>query len=509
MKKLMRMFLLASLAITAGSVWGITLDNFDYANQAALDAAYPISYYDPAGGYTTQIFLSTADKAEGSAALELTLSYPTARIWHTVSVTKTFATPVDLSNAKRFSIWIKGDPNLENTGGDAKCIWLTSFFGSNGAEMRYVDWDGSDITTNNWHKASWTMANIDMEENPWGHYYLPPNMDAVASLQLTIEINENEADTTSVYFDDYEYYNTSSLVNDVVFDDFEGYATTSALQAAWSTAPGTAPDTVTVQLSTAQKHAGSNAMNANLFINDYWMNTHFYKEFATPINASDYHFIKFWFKGDATSVPNQTDEWNAFYIYLSDTAGSWINHKLNDSINDTTWNCYYVELADQKYDFSSWSDIIGPFVEEYWDPAGSTSTTDVSVINRLGFTYQLNRASNPTAPLTFSVYFDDITFVQNTSNDLSANVSVINAAPSSAAIPITVSGGAAPYTWSLSTAALGTLSATSGTSVTFTPGAVQIQGTLTITDADDQTVVIPVNITPTWAPLAKDWALME
>jgi hypothetical protein len=80
----------------------------------------------------------------------------------------------------------------------------------------------------------------------------------------------------------------------------------------------------------------------------------------------------------------------------------------------------------------------------------------------------------------------------------------INVAPGSAAVTVTVSGGQAPYTWSLSTSALGTLNTTSGATVSFTPGSVNISGTLTVSDNVGQSASIEVVITPTAAPLAKE-----
>lgn len=510
MKNLMRLLVIVSLVITAGSAWGVTIDDFNYADQAALQSAYTTTFTGASGDCSVTLELSTVDKVEGSGAMKVSLSYATSQIWQYVYMTKDLSTSIDLSNAKRFSIWIKGDSNLQKDDPtlDAKCVLVSSIYGSTGYPIRYVNWSGSEFTTSSWHKASWTITDSGVEENPWSGYGGKPNLTNIQKLDLAIEINEYSPNSTILYFDDFECYEASSLVNEEIFDDFEGYANDSELQAAWAALPASAADTITIQLSTAEKQVGAKAMNANLFINDYWANSRIYKQTATSRDLSNARFVKFWLKGDDTTIPNKVDEWNAFFIYVTDTAGSWARATLQDAVNETAWNCYYAELAVLKYNYPGWG-IVGPFDEEYWDPAGSASVTDLTAVNGIGFTYNLNRASNPTAPFTFNLFFDDISFLASTTNDLVADTYAINAPPSGTPVTVNVSGGLAPYTWTLSAPSLGTLSASSGASVTFTPAAAEAFGTLTITDSDDQSVVIPVAVTPTSAPLARDWALME
>lgn len=79
---------------------------------------------------------------------------------------------------------------------------------------------------------------------------------------------------------------------------------------------------------------------------------------------------------------------------------------------------------------------------------------------------------------------------------------------------LNITAGVAPYTWSFSssstvlTSAVGSLSASTGSTVTFTATAV---GTAKVycTSSDAQQKEITVTVVPTAAPLAKDWSLME
>ena len=82
----------------------------------------------------------------------------------------------------------------------------------------------------------------------------------------------------------------------------------------------------------------------------------------------------------------------------------------------------------------------------------------------------------------------------------------ISTNPGAAAIQLVAAGGTAPYTWSLSTAALGTLNTTSGATVQFTPTAslITISGTVNVSDNNGKTNVATVFITPTEAPLARE-----
>jgi hypothetical protein len=79
---------------------------------------------------------------------------------------------------------------------------------------------------------------------------------------------------------------------------------------------------------------------------------------------------------------------------------------------------------------------------------------------------------------------------------------------------LNITAGVAPYTWSFSssstvlTSAIGSLSASTGSTVTFTATAV---GTAKVycTSSDAQQKVITLTVVPTAAPLARDWSLME
>jgi len=79
---------------------------------------------------------------------------------------------------------------------------------------------------------------------------------------------------------------------------------------------------------------------------------------------------------------------------------------------------------------------------------------------------------------------------------------------------LNITAGVAPYTWSFSTSstvltsAIGSLSASTGSTVTFTSTAV---GTAKVycTSSDAQQKVITLTVVPTAAPLARDWSLME
>lgn len=75
--------------------------------------------------------------------------------WYYMKITKTFPSPIDISSARRFSMWLKGDPAA-----DGDCLWYIRFFSQNGRVFRYVHGGGLAVD-GTWKQVSFDL--IDME----------------------------------------------------------------------------------------------------------------------------------------------------------------------------------------------------------------------------------------------------------------------------------------------------------------------------------------------------------
>lgn len=100
-------------------------------------------------------------------------------------------------------------------------------------------------------------------------------------------------------------------------------------------------------------------------------------------------------------------------------------------------------------------------------------------------------------------YLDNITFSSSSIVPYITPSSIVGIKPGGQQV-FTVNGGEAPFSWSLSTTGIGVLNTTSGNTVTFTSSSTYGSVTLTLTDANNMSSSVTINIVPTSAPLYKD-----
>ena len=492
------LLLAVMLACLLSSGFATVIDDFNFTTQAQVDSTYSIGYYDPAVS-TLTLSLSTTDKQAGSSAVKATYSWPTNKPWYSAWFTKTLSTPLDMSNAQRFTIWTKGDAWLSDTSSQSidgtRIMWYIDFYGTSGYCLEYDDWTGTNIQNSAWKQATFYLT--DLRENPWAGYGGKPNMNNINRIDINLQVNSYSPGSTNIYFDDFEYFTNSAKVGESLIDNYD-FATDSAVKATWQPYNVSAGDAITASLSTTSKNSGTSAVFFNITCADYWMNVQNRKTLPANINIANTSFVKVWMKGDAANISTTA---NSLWLFFGDTSGSWIRGGNTSPLNSSSWECYDFEFGIDEFNAYY---IRGPFAEYDWDPAGQTSVTDLTNINTIGWSYVWNMGANPAAPVNLKFYVDDMSFVYSTTINLIVNPFSLSVRPSSSAVTLNVVSGVAPYTWSLSTVALGTLSATSGASVNYTPGAVTVSGNIIVTDSVGQVTNVPVSITPTSAPMASD-----
>jgi hypothetical protein len=493
--------ILFSLFITvvglASFSYAITIDTFDYPTNAALTTAYAITNSD--GALSSSISISTTEKHSGTAAMQWVFNYASGKQYQYSSLTKTLSAPLDLTNAKKFSIWVKGDPTNIPSPGTHRVIWIVWLYSANGATYRYVNWDGVDISHSDWTKITWNLTN--MEEYQYAFYIDKPQLNDITQISLTMMVDETNAGSITAYFDDWEYYNGDSNIGTQTLEDFN-YPTNAALTTAWLTASWSAKDTVSRQLSTTYKVEGSGAINLTYNMYDAWWYMFCWKTLPTPVDMSNISYFTLWEKGDGNLAASTAAHWLNFY--LEDTAGNRVASQFNSAAITTTWNCYWFQFLTGSYD--TYYNPSGPFLQDPYDADESLNNFDATQVSRIGILYQLNNSDGSDLRYDLNIFVDDIVAGFSTSNPMLTTPSIIGAHPGGAGIPITLTGGAAPFAWTI-TPGIGTLSLTTGTNVTYTPAAVQTTGNITITDAGDDQLIIPVTVKPTSAPLAPDMAI--
>jgi hypothetical protein len=214
------------------------------------------------------------------------------------------------------------------------------------------------------------------------------------------------------------------------------------------------------------------------------------------------------------------------YLYLIGTTELYNTVINNNTLySDTAAGAFYGEVfapSSAYTTFANWTSLFGADVNsQEIDPFVTTPSAWISHDNLHFNPYVASASAAPMAAATPIAFIT--TDIDNQTRSLSSPWRGCDelftspfVTPSSLLVhpsmvtPIIVAGGIAPYTWSLSTSVLGSLNTLSGTSVNFTAGAVQISGTITVTDSSvpAQSAAVSVTVNPTSAPLANDIILV-
>ncbi|MFB3897143.1 MAG: hypothetical protein ACE14V_12650 [bacterium] len=472
------------------------LEGFNYATDGDIQAAWLVSGNDLAYGAAT-VYTSLSGQQEGSGAAKIVYNY-SGKQYYEVAISKGFTTPLDLSDAKKFSFWI----NVEGDEASRDSVeWYIRFRTPDNYTWRYVDWSGLGAV--GWKKIEISAAAMEPDRwvyGTWGAYQDNPIISQVTSISFLLQQKYNMAPgIATVYLDDLEYETADPSFGQIAVEQFN-YADNSALQADWLvTIPVDTPGFVLTISTSDNKVEGSTAMRLDYHIVDYWRNVKAEKTLAQPVDFSVVSCFKMWVYGDY-SIPT-TQPLMMFNLQDVNTCNA--NARIRYSLKTSMWQCIWIQ---NKYALNTTASTVSPFFQDQWDAGGALGDLDPSQVQKIGLYTQ---GSRHYEEFSFTCYVDDIIAgFPITPFSVAAGSGTISIGAST---PLSAADGIGPYTWSLSSTAsvtstaIGYIDGTSGSVVTFystETGGVDIY----CWDSNIPATMLSahVSVVPTAAPLYKD-----
>jgi hypothetical protein len=177
---------------------------------------------------------NTADKMQGAGSVALTYNY-SGNLYYEVGITKTFSSPVDLSDAQEILVDIKGDANSESD-----LIWYGIIRDGYGQSFKMyagaIEENGKTLhapKADGWKTYTFSVAELNW--NNWGNAaFVPARLNDIVSVTFFLQYQSGDAaDTTTVLFDNLRYNTTTTRVSTTVIDTFD-YAGDTELTTAWN-----------------------------------------------------------------------------------------------------------------------------------------------------------------------------------------------------------------------------------------------------------------------------------
>lgn len=472
------------------------IESFDYASDGEIQAAWIVAGNDIGVGSAT-VYTSLSDKQEGTGAAKFVYNY-SGRQWYEAYMRKNLTTPIDLSEAKRFSFWInvEGDDLARDN-----VFWYLRFYTPNNHVWRYVDWVG--LGAAGWKQMNFSALAMEPDRwvsGSWGAYGDSAIISQVTAIQILLQQKAGipaTPGTATVYFDDMQYYTDNPAMGQTAIDRFN-YADNSSLQAEWLvTIPTDTPGFVLAVSTSSNMVEGSTSMKMDYHIVDYWRNVRCEKTLAQPTDFSNVSCFKMWVYGDY-SIPTTQP---LMMLTVQDVNTCRASARIRYSLKTSMWQCLWIQ---NKYAVNT--STLAPFFQDQWDSGGVFGDVDRTQILKIGLYTQ---GSRQYEEYSFTCYIDDILAgFPITPLSVSAGSGIMSVG---ASLPVSASDGIAPYTWSLSSTssvtstAVGYIDGTSGLGVTFYSTAT---GEVDIYCWDNN---IPatlasahLSIVPTTAPLYRD-----
>jgi hypothetical protein len=379
-----------------------------------------------------------------------------------------------------------------------------------GYAYRYATYSG--FAYPGWHEFTVDLAM--MSTDAWvynaGQYGSCPNLSSVTAFQFLIQQQTGIASggVSTTYIDNWRGFTKSNLSIGTTLMDFN-YASVDTLTADWKANPSTA-GTTSIALSTTS-FFGDKSLDLYSNLTYYWTNIGYTHSIPTT-DMSGIKYFKVWMYGD----PAANTTANPLFLFTLQDANlsqAWAKVAMV-ALSHPEWQAVYMPLyvGDTAGGYNT-------FIQNTWDPGRATTSIDLSKIIAIQL---LEQTGSNGYPAVYHTYFDEIDFGWATAIPFIMTPNTLSVRPSSSAVPVTVYSGVGPYTWAIDPG-LGTLSATTGTSVNFTPGSFVTSGNIYIYDATGETATVPVAIAATAAPMApesfyhpslsskmgKDWSLFE
>jgi len=468
------------LSVLAAFSYAIQLDGFNYNSAADVNTTWTVIGDDLSMGGALTIARETSIKQEGTSSLKFVYAH-SGNQWYEAGVHKAFSPAWNMANAKKFKIWMY---NTETTVSAQNLMWYILLWTDSGAVLECDN--TAAFSYLGWHQFTFDITNF--AEGVWWDQatWTSPNLSSVTACEILVQQSGTAVGTTTFYLDDLEYWNSSNLSIETAALTFN-YASQGALTTAWNPVSGNG-GTLAISQSTVN-YSGNKSLDMYCQFTAYWWNMGPVYTIPTT-NFSNISYFKVWLYGDpaANNAANPL-----FMVDLKDAAGSDAFARVNMSgLTTAAWKEYFMPLTLGPTDYSA-----GPFWIDQW--ANSGTPLNLTAIKQI----ILNSQTGAAGSVSYHTYIDEIIFGSATTIPFVCDHASINARPNASAIPLNIISGVGPFTWAIDPG-LGTLSATSGTSVNYTPASVATTGNIYIYDATGETLVIPVALVPTSAPLASD-----
>ncbi len=370
--------MVAFCLLFASAAFSAQLEGFNYANDTEAQAAWIISGNDTGNGGSATVYAESTIKQEGISSVKFVYNY-SGNQYYEMMMTKTLSTPLDLSQAKQFKMWMYGD----SATGDG-LIWYIRFYSSNGHVYRYVDWSGTGET--GWREITFDPLAMETEywmHGPWGGWMDNPVINKIEKIEIIVQQTGDVVSgggTATLYFDDLRTETVNDDVSINLIDGFN-YATDGELEAVWSvTIPSPPPDGFALDISTTETCVeGDYAMQMDYTIVDYWRNIVCLKVFDTVQDFSDVSFFRIWIHGDS-SIADKSPVM-LFTIEDEDMNRAWAHMRSGLLVSD--WNCYFLDFVIGPMDGSGGSGG-APFWQDKFDAGTTLEDIDESRIKKIG-----------------------------------------------------------------------------------------------------------------------------
>jgi len=499
-------YLSFSLLVLSTFAWSVetVVNSYDFANQAAVDSAFIIGGNDVSTN-SAQLILSpeTTIKTQGISSLRA--EYRSSGIrWFEASFKEVLGTPMNLGDLRKFKIDIYcTDTIFSNLFVPYVVMYADSY-----NAYRKVFWPADYPLSQGWNTI--TMDVGDMTIHPWVGINRENgcNLSKITTIDFVVQnlnlgtntsASASSKVTTIFYVDNFRGYDKSDRTQSVILNNME-YADYAAMTTEGWYASGTTATRAVTYSPVTGSYDSSKALKLDFSVDLRWYNVGIYSPTFSPIkDLSSAKYIKMWFLGSAS---NQTTSVPLFQWFFRDTTGQRAASHINViSIIKGNWQSLTWPIPGET------GNGVPTLFQDAWDGGvGSDTTLKLNCVNGIMLWSQTGVENGTNA---YSLYVDDLEYGYTDANlFLRTNLGQIFTNPSGPAIQL-IAEGVGPFTWSISTG-IGTLNTTSGATVTYTPGATQATGTITVYDDTGEFIEIPVSITPTEVPIFReDWAILE
>jgi hypothetical protein len=366
------------------------LSSYAGAVETLVDGCEDTVYVTGASAGETLTLANSTTASQGSNSLEVTYNYTAEGTWYkNASITKTLATPIDLSAMEFF----KADFNV--TSGNASWYIMIYLLDENGWILRVPLTTALDAATGGW--KTFSAAVSAMNNTEWEGSGRPINLGKITQISLRIQNDGplDHAGTQVFLVDNMRFVSGTGSLQETVLEDFESYADVAAVDIAWAS---TFNRPVGTSLVTVDPYLGVKSYGLTPTLTG--ANANFGREytFGTVQDFSTVKYIKLALKGDADLVGYTPTA----HMFLIDSANNWAQATISGWAQAAEWSNMMLTfqgtgIAAQTATSTIWKNF-------QWDGGGDI---DITQIAKMRLSVQ---AANGSAsyPITVDIAYDQV-----------------------------------------------------------------------------------------------------